>query len=87
MCNTEPLSFREQSIIHTKKLRGNIDNIIQEVKELESCRETSLAITKLQESIMWLGMALKHYGETNPYLNSRDTTNTIVDPAADGLKF
>lgn len=56
-------------------------------------RERSLAITKLQEAVMWLGMDLKAINEEspgaceNPYPNSKDPTNTKVDPTADGLKL
>lgn len=42
-----------------KQLRKDIDDVIQRVKDLESCRETSIVITKLQEAVMWLGMDLK----------------------------
>ena len=33
-----------------KQLRKDIDEIIQRVKELDSCKETSICITKLQEA-------------------------------------
>lgn len=36
---------------------------------------------------MWLGMDLKRLGEANPYPNSKDPTNAIVDTTADGLKL
>lgn len=71
-----------------KHLRQQIDNIIQDVKQLESCRETSLAITKLQEAVMWLGMDLKRIGAPNPYPSSKDpSTGDVVEPTADNLKF
>lgn len=71
-----------------KHLRKQIDNIIQDVKQLESCRETSLVITKLQEAVMWLGMDLKRLGAPNPYPNSKDpSTGDVVEPTADNLKF
>jgi hypothetical protein len=71
-----------------KHLRQQIDNIIQDVKQLESCRETSLVITKLQEAVMWLGMDLKRLGAPNPYPNSKDpSTGDKVEPTADNLKF
>lgn len=50
-----------------KQCRKDIDEIIQRVRELDSCRETSLVITKLQEAVMWLGMDLKRLNEPNPY--------------------
>lgn len=71
-----------------KQLRKDIDDVIQRVKSLDSCREVSICITKLQEAVMWLGMDLKRIGETNPYPNSKDpSTGTKIDPTADNLKF
>lgn len=55
--------------------------------------ERSLAITKLQEAVMWLGMDLKALGEenpglvTNPYPSSKDPSTAIIEPTADGLKL
>lgn len=71
-----------------KQLRKDTDDIIQRVRELEPCRETSLVITKLQEAVMWLGMDLKRISATNPYPNSKDpSTGTKIDTTADNLKF
>lgn len=77
----------DEEIIVDKQLRVDGDALIQRVKELPPSRERSLVITKLQEAVMWLGMDLKRIGTDNPYPNSRDTTNTIVDPTAQGLKL
>jgi len=55
---------------------------------MPTSRENSLAITKLQEGVMWLGMNLKRLGEANPYPSSKDeTTGTKIEPTADGLKL
>ena len=71
-----------------KQLRKDIDDVIQRVKALNSCREVSICITKLQEAVMWLGMDLKRIGDVNPYPNSKDpSTGTKIDPTADNLKF
>lgn len=70
-----------------KSLRQEIDVSIQKLKALSQSRERALSITKLQEAVMWLGMDLKRLGEANPYPHSKDATNTIVDPTADGLKL
>lgn len=70
-----------------KQCRKDIDEIIQKVRELDSCRETSLAITKLQEAVMWLGMDLKRLNEPNPYPESKDPTSMRIEPTADGLKL
>lgn len=75
-------------IQNIKQLRRDIDTIIQRVLQLESCRETSLSITKLEEAIMWLGMDLKRLNEVNPYPSSKDpSTGDIIEPTADNLKF
>jgi hypothetical protein len=36
---------------------------------------------------MWLGMHLKELGTPNPYPNSYNTGNSVVDPTADGMKL
>ena len=86
----------EATIIETKLLRKGIDEQIQHLKIAEftrRSRERSLAITKLQEAVMWLGMDLKDISDSgvvkieNPYPNSKDPTNAIIDPTADGLKL
>jgi len=82
-----PEEFLDAAIVETKQLRRDIDSILQRVRELPQNRETALAITKAQETVMWLGMNLKALGEANPYPNSRDTSNTIVDKTADGMKM
>lgn len=70
-----------------KQCRKDIDDIIQNVRNLEPCRETSIAITKLQEAVMWLGMDLKRLNQPNPYPESKDPTSIKIEPTADGLKF
>lgn len=83
----------EQEIISDKELRRDIDVEIQRVKSLPPSRERSLTITKLQEAVMWLGMDLKRINELapgsveNPYPNSKDPSNTKIEPTADGLKL
>ena len=75
-------------IVANKALRKTIDAIIQEVKDLPISRERSLAITKLQEAVMWLGMDLKRLGNENPYPSSKDpSTGDKIEPTADGLKL
>jgi hypothetical protein len=70
-----------------KQCRKDIDDIIQNVRNLEPCRETSIAITKLQEAVMWLGMDLKRLNQPNPYPESKDPSSMKIEPTADGLKF
>ena len=70
-----------------KQLRKDTDDIIQRVRELEPCRETSLVITKLQEAVMWLGMDLKSLNQPNPYPESMNPESMRIEPTADGLKM
>lgn len=78
----------EQEVIANKQLRKDIDEQIQKIKELPASRERSLAITKLQEGVMWLGMDLKRLNEPNPYPSSKDpSTGSAIEPTADGLKL
>lgn len=78
----------EQEVVADKTLRKEIDEKIQAVKDLPASRERSLAITKLQEAVMWLGMDLKRLGEANPYPSSKNPeTGTIIEPTADNLKL
>ena len=70
-----------------KQLRKDTDDIIQRVRELEPCRETSIVITKLQEAVMWLGMDLKRLNQPNPYPESKNPESMRIDPTADGLKM
>lgn len=46
-----------------------------------------LSIRDLESCIMRQGMALKYIGNPNPYPDSKDPTNTIVNPTSDGLKM
>ena len=106
--NNTDMNDIETAIIQDKELRRDIDGIIQRLKRdsekgytgerapdhvVRGSRERSLAITKLQEAVMWLGMDLKAINDENPgaqenpYPNSKDPSNTKVDPTADGLKM
>ena len=79
---------RTEEIVANKQLRKDLDEKIQEVKNLPPSRERSICITKLQEAVMWLGMDLKRLNDTNPYPSSKDpSTGDKIEPTADGLKF
>ena len=80
------MSIKKQ-VITTKELRVELDVSLQKLKALPGSREASIAITKTQEAIMWLGMNLKRLNEPNPYPNSYDPSNTTIEPTADGLKL
>lgn len=83
----------EKEVRDVKTLRASIDAQTQIVKAMPGTRERSLAITKLQEATMWLGMDLKRIGEENPglvqnpYPHSKDPSTSQIDPTADGLKM
>lgn len=85
----EEMSHTENAIIENKMFRKELDEILQRVKGSErKSRERSLAITKLQEAIMWFGMDLKELNEGRTiYQESYNPANTIVEPTADGLKL
>lgn len=79
---------RTEDIIANKQLRKDIDKKIQDIKNLPPSRERSIAITKLQEGVMWLGMDLKRLNAENPYPSSKDpSTGDKIEPTADGLKL
>lgn len=61
------------------------DNQVEDHGELIA--QTMLAQRDLENSIMRLGMSLKAIGGHNPYPNSYDPSNAIVDKTADGLKL
>lgn len=78
----------EDEVVADKQIRKDVDEIIQRIKDLPQSRERSLAITKFQEGVMWMGMDLKRLGEANPYPASKDpSTGSQIEPAADGLKL
>lgn len=77
----------KQDVIANKELRVGLDEQLQKLKGLPRSRERSLSITKLQESIMWLGMDLKRLNEPNPYPDSYDPSNDKIAPTADKLKM
>lgn len=84
------------NVADTKRLRQSLDGCLQDLKRREAnrrSRERSLAITKIQEAIMWLGMDLKAMNEEgvpgteNPYPQSYNPASPVIEPTADGLKL
>lgn len=71
----------------TKECRKELDEALQSVRMLPGSRETALAITKIQEGIMWLGMNLKRLGTENPYPESYNPDSPVIEPTADNLKL
>lgn len=78
---------KETEIIANKQLRKDLDAHLQTLNALPKSRERALSTTNLEQSIMWLGQDLKRLNAPNPYPHSKDPSNAIVDPTADGLKF
>ena len=76
-----------------KCLRRDLDEKIQRLKLLPKSREVSLAITKAQEAVMWLGMELKRINEENPgaaenpYPESKNPESLKIEKTADGLRL
>lgn len=95
--------LKNHHIKTNKQFRVDLDSVLQQIKSasdnrktpeknpsdapIRSSRERSIVITKLQEAIMWLGMDLKDLDAPNPYPNSYNPSNTIVEKTADGLKL
>ncbi len=89
-------------VAQTKQHRKDLDEVLQRLKRdsdknypgartpnhvVRGSRERSLAATKLEEAIMWLGMDLKAMGTPTPYPNSYNPASPVIDPTADGLKM
>jgi len=73
----------ENFINGIKDLRVLIDASFIPIASLNKTRETSLALTKAQESKMWLGQILKELGNDTPYTDSKNPKNDKIEPTAD----
>ena len=74
-------------VIISKQIRMDVDDILRRVHNMQSCREVSIVITKLQEAIMWMGMNLKRLNEPDPYPESKNPESMRIEPTADGLRM
>jgi hypothetical protein len=90
-------------VSQTKQFRKDLDAVLQRLKRdshhtaphagARASRERALAVTKIQEAIMWLGMDLKAINEElpgaspNPYPHSYDPASPVIEQTADGLKL
>jgi hypothetical protein len=72
---------------HLKGLRDASIQVGWADDNSESIAHHTLSIRDLESCIMRQGMALKYIGNPNPYPNSKDPSNTIVEPTSDGLKM
>jgi len=91
-------SEQNKIIEEIKEMRVDIDGITQFVEHVNDhpegkhknnslrSREISITITKLQEGKMWLGKLLQSIGAINPYPESMNSDNEIIEPTADVLR-
>lgn len=88
--NGSPIDV-DMEVKATKGLRLQLDGALQNLRAVaitRSSRERSLAITKLQEAIMWLGMDLKAmFGGVSCYKEGYNPESSVVEPTADGLRM
>lgn len=101
-------TYESDPIAQTKFLRKSLDDALQALRtagdknynglrspdfKVRSSRERSIAVTKVQEAIMWLGMDLKAINEEspgaapNPYPQSYNPESPKIEPTSEGLKL
>jgi hypothetical protein len=79
---------KDQTIKTIKQHRLDLDGVLQRIRVGYRSRETSLAITKLQEAIMWLGMSLREINnDVSCYKEGYNPENAVVEPVADGIQL
>jgi len=87
-CNPPKDELQNFEICQTKIFRRKLDEVLQLIRNVSPSRERALAITKLQEAIMWLGLDLKERaGGVSCYQHGYDPSNAKVDPTPDGVKL
>ncbi len=105
---TEKPAPRDSIVAQSKTHRRDLDEVLQRLKRdsvqnfagerkedhvVHPSRPRSVAITKIQEAIMWLGMDLKEVNEKfpgaapEPYPESKNPDSPKVEQTADGLKL
>jgi hypothetical protein len=95
----------DNPVSQTKQFRKDLDEVLQRLKlasdaagdpevvpdGIRASSERTLAVTKVQEAIMWLGMDLKAQKEEgaggceNPYPESYNPASQTIEPTADRL--
>jgi hypothetical protein len=88
----DPADPLHKEIASDKAARQAIDQIIQQLRSMVPTEERKVAIMKLQEGVMWLGMDLKRIHTesgvgNNPYPTSYDPSSPRIEPTADSLKM
>lgn len=83
----------DRHIKEVKTCRKAMDEVIGMMRTCcgGMSEQMKTAIMNAQQAQMWCGMELKRlhemgYGQ-NPYPNSKDPSNTTIEPTADGLKM
>lgn len=90
---TTSKQFRKDADELLQRMKAHKVQIVQNHPDLgmedawEMIAQHTLSIRDLESCIMRQGMALKYIGAPNPYPNSKDPSNTLVEPTADGLKM
>lgn len=74
---------------HTKEMRSQSQSGTAPIGDdfPEAIAQHIISTRDLESCIMRQGMALKYIGNPNPYPDSKDPSNTVVNPTADGLKM
>lgn len=74
---------------HTKEMRSQSQSGTAPIGDdfPEAIAQHIISTRDLESCIMRQGMALKYIGSPNPYPDSKDPSNTVVNPTADGLKM
>lgn len=73
----------EKIVEKVKKYRVKIDKLFTVMGGMEKSREISIAITSAQNGKMWLGKVLQRLDQPNPYPESKNASNTKIEPTAD----
>jgi len=70
-------------ITKIKEYRVKLDKYAKVMSVMPKSREISVAITRADDSKMWLGQTLKRLEQDNPYPDSKNAANTKIAPTAD----
>lgn len=73
-----------QALKEYVRLNSGYDNLVDGG---EVIAQHIISTRDLESCIMRQGMALKYMGQPNPYPQSYNPSNTVVEPTADGLKL
>ena len=84
----------ENKIITFKYFRAKINDLQDKIRlseqelftpslNIAKTSATDIALQKLQEARMWLGIALRDLGQDTPYIQAENLSNPMVDQEAD----